>query len=226
MAPVLRTLKTRTSEAHLFARFLDLRKGCLGFFPLVSLRPPEEAFSGITPSRPVCWQSICFRNGDTNRLPVKSALDLKQERLSLFGAQTSGSWAKRTVPERLIGSVTKYLPVSGYGMVKSAPARSAADVRRVALPNDFNDRVRSHVRGRADVQDRSNNAGVSGPTLGFRTTVDSRVLDVQSVIRSANRCHIQAHPLHENEGVESHPWVSWLLGRVATALQFILIILS
>ncbi|CAE7939825.1 FTSH1, partial [Symbiodinium necroappetens] len=42
--------------------------------------PPEEAFSGIT-------------------LPVKSALDLKQE--------------------RLIGSVTKYLPVSGYGMVKS-----------------------------------------------------------------------------------------------------------
>jgi len=42
--------------------------------------PPEEAFCGIT-------------------LPVKSALDLKQE--------------------RLVGSVTKYLPVSGYGMVKS-----------------------------------------------------------------------------------------------------------
>ncbi|CAE7227508.1 unnamed protein product [Symbiodinium natans] len=42
--------------------------------------PPEEGFYGIT-------------------LPVKSALDLKQERLT--------------------GSVTKYLPVSGYGMVKS-----------------------------------------------------------------------------------------------------------
>ena len=63
---------------------------------MVRLRPPEEAFCGITSSRPVSRQKHLLSNsGRQRRLPVKSALDLKQERLSLM-LQTSTSWKEES----------------------------------------------------------------------------------------------------------------------------------
>ena len=53
---------------------------------------------------------------------MKSALDLKQERprFARFPSAICNDGSHR----RLIGTVTKYLPVSGYGMVKSGLAQT------------------------------------------------------------------------------------------------------
>ena len=65
-----------------------------------------------------------------SRLPVKSALDLKQERweIALIGHVSAFG-----IPLRLTGTVTKYLPVSGYGMVKSRHGKLAS--RFAVLPS-------------------------------------------------------------------------------------------
>ena len=89
---------------------------------------------------------------------MKSALDLKQERHVLHSIATGQGRKPSRVVGRLTGSVTKYLPVSGYGMVKSAPRWE------LLLPGSrlrFA-RLRPHVRGRADLQIRPNNARISG----------------------------------------------------------------
>ena len=103
---------------------------------MVRLRPPEEAFSGIASSRPVFWQKHLLSNSGRQlqaTCQVRTWLEARKVLTDLCCKLLRVGKKNRFV-ERLIGSVTKYLPVMGYRLVKSARLQEAKQRVSHCLP--------------------------------------------------------------------------------------------